>query len=371
MVRWQPRRVVLCGFFVAGSLICSPALQAAEKKPVPTEVKDAVAKTEAEMQAYTDQIPGTEVKFEMLPIKGGKFLMGSPAHEPHRNADEGPQHEVQISPFWMEKCELTWDEYEVFMFVLDVQRREFQKIPAQPNDVFADLVARPTKPYTDMSFGMGKRATPALSMTHFAARMYCKWLSEKTGRYYRLPTEAEWEYACRAGTTTAYYFGDDPSKLAENGWYEKNSDEKYHKVGAKLANPWGLHDMAGNVSEWVFDQYEADAYQKQQGAQAINPVVRPEKEYPHVVRGGAWDDEAAACRSACRRFSSPDWKDQDPQSPKSVWYLTDAQFVGFRIVRPWHEPTAEEKAQLWEYGLDKVQLKASNPTGKTASKSPN
>ena len=172
-----------------------------------------------------------------------------------------------------------------------------------------------------MTFGMGKEGYPAICMTQFAAKMYCKWLSAKTGRYYRLPTEAEWEYACRAGTTTAYSFGDDPEKLGDYAWYFDNSDEKYHKVGQKKPNPWGLYDMHGNVAEWCLDQYVADRYKQLGGKLVENPLVAVTKTYPQVVRGGSWADEAPLLRSAARRGSSKDWKSQDPQIPQSIWYL--------------------------------------------------
>ena len=166
-------------------------------------------------------------------------------------------------------------------------------------DKTADALAIPTKPYADMTFGMGKEGYPAVCMTQFAAKMYCKWLSAKTGRYYRLPTEAEWEYACRAGTTTAYSFGDDPAKLGDYAWFEGNSDEKYHKVGQKKPNPWGLYDMHGNVAEWCLDQYVADRYKQLRADKAVdNPLVPVTKAYPQVVRGGAWTDEAPLLRSA-------------------------------------------------------------------------
>ncbi len=304
------------------------------------------------MKPYTDLIYATEARFDMVPIEGGKFTIGSPAGEAERGDDEGPQREVTVAPFWIGKYEVTWDEYEVFMFALDCQRRKVNKIAPSTYDLKADALVRPTKPYTDMTFGMGKRGYPAISMTHYAARMYCNWLSVKTGRYYRLPTEAEWEYACRAGTKTAYSFGDDAEQIGEHAvFYNDGQTEKYAKVGSKKPNPWGLHDMHGNVNEWVLDQYEPDAYQKLTGV-AVNPVAVTTKLYPHVARGGAWDDDPPALRSAARRPSNIDWKQQDPQIPQSVWYHTDAQFSGFRIVRPLVEPSDEEKKKIWDAGLE-------------------
>jgi formylglycine-generating enzyme required for sulfatase activity len=190
-------------------------------------------------------------------------------------------------------------------------------------------------------------------MTQHAANSYCKWLSAKTGHFYRLPTEAEWEYACRAGTTTAYSFGDDPARLDDYAWYAKNSDFKYQKVGTKKPNPWGLHDMHGNVAEWCLDQYTPEGYQQFVEAVTRDPWVRATTPYPHVVRGGSWEDKADKLRSAARRGSDPDWKIQDPQLPKSIWYHTDAQFLGFRIVRPLKVPSAEECSKYWTSGVEK------------------
>ncbi len=254
----------------------------------------------------------------------------------------------------MAKTEITWDAYDVWASDLDIYRRENLGLQATPRDKFADVfqVSQPTKPYTDMSFGMGKRGYPAICMTQHAARTFCKWLSAKTGRYYRLPTEAEWEYACRAGTTTAYSFGDDPSKIGDYAWYSENYGEGYHKVARKKPNPWGLYDMHGNVAEWVLDQHYEEGY----SAPAIvdqkkDPLAVPQTLYPRVVRGGGWNEEPALMRSAARQGSTEDWIAQDPQSPVSIWYLTDALHVGFRIVRPLNEPTEEEKAKHWEMSL--------------------
>jgi formylglycine-generating enzyme required for sulfatase activity len=305
------------------------------------------------MKPYTEVIPNTEIKFKMVPIPGGKFTMGSPENEKGRKPDEGPQHEVAIEPFWMEAHEVTWDEYEVFMFTMDIERRKNLNVAANENDKTADALARPTKPYTDMSFGMGKDGFPAISMTHFGARMYCKWLSAKTGRYYRLPTEAEWEYACRAGSKTAFSFGDDATKLGEYAWYFDNADSHYAKVGKKKPNAWGLYDMHGNATEWVLDQYVADNYEQfKNTTRPAGNFVPTKSMYPHSARGGSWDDDAESLRSAARRASNKDWKQQDPQLPQSVWYYTDAQFIGFRIVRPLREPNDEEKQRGWDAGLD-------------------
>jgi formylglycine-generating enzyme required for sulfatase activity len=198
-----------------------------------------------------------------------------------------------------------------------------------------------------MTFDMGHDGFPAICMTHLAARVYCQWLSAKTGRYYRLPTEAEWEYACRAGTTAAYSFGDDPGQLDDYAWHYDNSDEAYHKIGEKQPNPWGLYDMHGNVAEWVLDQYFADFYGKFQPDQpAVFPLAVPKDVYPHVVRGGSWDDDPDKLRSAARVFSDPSWKIQDPQLPQSVWYFTDALGVGFRVVSPLRVPTEEERKKF-------------------------
>jgi len=327
------------------------ALAAAAIQTEPLANPAAVAAAAAEMKTYQESIHGTDVSFTMLPIPGGKFTLGSPVGEKDRRDDEGPQREVTLDPFWMGKCEVSWDEYELFVASLDCLKLKSNQVAANANDLKADALSRPTNPYTDMTFGMGKRSYPAISMTHYAARMYCIWLSIKTGRYYRLPTEAEWEYACRAGTTTRFSFGDDAADLDDYGWYADNSEEKYQKVGKKKPNPWGLHDMHGNVSEWCLDQYDPKRYEQLNGERAVNPLLPTTKVYPHVSRGGAWTDDAEMLRSAARLASTEDWKEQDPQLPRSVWYHTDAQFSGFRIVRPLREPTAAEKKVLWNGGI--------------------
>lgn len=336
------RLVALLGLI----LIASSALG---QHPDPLVVADSAATTQDEMKPYKELIEHSQVSFEMIPIPGGTFQMGSPDSEADRNDDEGPQHEVKVAPFWMAKFETTWDSYQIWTDDLDILRRKLTNVEPNLRDKLADefQLSQPTRPYTDMTFGMGSRGFPAICMTQHAARTYCKWLTAKTGRYYRLPTEAEWEYACRAGTTTAYSFGDDPAELDDFAWYYDNADDSYHKVGRKKPNPWGLYDMHGNVAEWVLDQYDTESYGRRSGTTS-NPLEIPKTLYPRVVRGGGWDSDPEELRSAVRRASDEEWKAQDPQIPQSIWYHTDALEVGFRIVRPLLTPSEEERAVKWD-----------------------
>ena len=324
-----------------------------EGEPPLLAVEGAEATGTEEMAAYDELLSETEVRFRMLPIPGGSSWMGSPDGEDGRGRDEGPRHEVRVDPFWMGQHEVTWEEYHVFAQRLDVQRRAAER-PAAPQAPWADAVSRPTPPYVPMDFSMGVEGRPAICMTQFAAKQYTKWLSMKTGRFYRLPTEAEWEHACRAGTTTAFSWGDDPSRAPEHGWFYENSDDAYHPVGEKLPNPWGLHDMHGNVAEWVLDGH-AKSYSVPTEGPAENPLVWPRALYPRVVRGGSWDDDVEELRSAARRKSLEGWKVQDPQLPKSIWYHTDARFVGFRVVRPLNPPPPEERGKYWEADLPEIR----------------
>lgn len=314
----------------------------------PLKVAKAEASSADEMKPYAELIEHTSIKIDMMPIRGGVFTIGSPDGEKNRQDDEGPTHKVKVDPFWMAKCEITWDAYDAWGEGIDQLRRQLLMLESTPRDAGADAVTRPTEPYTDMSFTMGKGKYPAICMTQHAARMYCKWLTKKTGRYYRLPTEAEWEFACRGGTMTPYYFGNDAKLIDDYAWYSGNSDGRYHKVGLKKPNQFGLHDMHGNVSEWVLDQYAEDAYELFSGKVADNPLRVPTTLFPRVVRGGGWDDVSEDLRSARRIASDEEWKAQDPQLPQSIWYHTDALSVGFRVVRPFNEPSEKEKEERWE-----------------------
>ena len=303
-------------------------------------------KVEDEFSSYRQEIVTSELSFEMMPIKGGTYSMGSSANDENRGKNELLSRKVSVSDFWMGKYELTWDEYELWMINLDKDNREYNKLDPTEADALSDAVTKPTAPYTDMTFGMGKSGHPAICMTQLSAKMYCMWLSARTGKFYRLPTEAEWEFACKAGTDTAYSFGNDSEELSNHSWHLGNSRFKYQKVGQKSPNPFGLYDMHGNVWEWVLDQFVPPADTAPKGI-LQNPLVAPNTLYPRVVKGGSWDDGAVSHRSAGRMGSEEAWKQQDPQIPKSVWYHTDAIFVGFRVVRPREIPSLEDIEKYW------------------------
>nr|MBP8067604.1 SUMF1/EgtB/PvdO family nonheme iron enzyme [Pedobacter sp.] len=225
-------------------------------------------KTQDKFNAYTQKIEGTTLSYQMQAIPGGSFLMGSKTGKP----DEQPVHKVILEPFWMSKMEITWDVFELFLYKdYEISQSTTPISPA------IDAVTRPTKPYLDMTFGMGKQNYPALAMTQYNAIQFCKWLYIRTGIFYRLPTEAEWEYACRAGGTGDFSFGNDKKLLSEYAWFTENSDKKTHPVGEKKPNAWGLHDMHGNVAEWTYDQYLPNFYATAGTAAVKNPVATPDK----------------------------------------------------------------------------------------------
>jgi formylglycine-generating enzyme required for sulfatase activity len=285
--------------------------------------------------AYDVTIPNTTVHYSMAPVPAGEFLMGA------ADGNAQPPHKVRLDAFWMQAHEVTWDAYLLFMFADQAKEPEHA-------DALVDALSRPTAPFLEMSFGRGNSGYPAISMTQHAANKFAQWLSAKTGEYYRLPTEAEWEYACRAGSTTPI----PPGQLDQYAWYAKNSamapftGGTYHKVGTKQPNAWGLYDMLGNVMEWTLDQYAPYT-----AAAAENPRVMSTAPYPHAVRGGSWSDDEARVTCTARVPSDPSWKKLDPQLPKSIWYMTNAQFLGFRVVRPATLPSAEEMYRAWNNGV--------------------
>ncbi len=295
-------------------------------------------------RVYTDTTK-TGAKFEMLPVKAGSFIW--------KGEKEKDSLEVTLSSYWMGKAEVTWEEFEPFMLseiprqkngqVLDFMREQIK------NDL--DFIARPTPPYHPMTYGMQRDGHPAISMTQNSANRYCQWLSYQTGHFYRLPTEAEWEYACRAGSKTKYSWGDDPSEAKDHAWFGGDGGSHYQKPGQKKANAWGFHDMYGNVLEWTLDQYVPNRQTYFGKERVTNPWIKATKPYPHVTKGGHWKQQLSYLAASKRHPSAPEWKKTDPQDPKSQWYLSDAPWLGFRIVRPVKIPTAEEMYHYWNSGV--------------------
>lgn len=293
--------------------------------------------------SFTEKIPGTSMTFDMVAIPGGQFLMGSPKNEPLRKPDEGPLHPVKVSRFFMAKIEVSWDEYLEFFKATSSQGRK----EAEENEN-VDAISGPTPPWGAPDQGWGKGTRPAITMSWKAANTYCKWLSKVTGKKYRLPTEAEWEYAARGGSKTPYFFEGNPKKFTSEGFlkkilgpdtatiqsfvvYKENSLSQSKEPAEVKANPLGLKNMLGNVYEFCSDYYSPTAYQAYKKG-VVNPKG-PKKGQEHVIRGGSFKSDAKDVRSAARDFTKTKaWLVTDPQMPKSVWWYSDCIDIGFRVV---------------------------------------
>ncbi|MCL4481766.1 MAG: SUMF1/EgtB/PvdO family nonheme iron enzyme [Bacteroidetes bacterium] len=278
--------------------------------------------------SFTEKIPGSTISFNMVAIPGGTFRMGSPETEPYRRTDEGPVKEIQISPFYMAEVEVTWNEFLVFYSQTGGEGRTTD-VKSNPAAGEVDAISGPTPPYgqPDQNWGLGTR--PAITMRYATAETYCKWLSKVTDKKYRLPTEAEWEYACRAGTQTPYFFPGDSKKYSKDRFmnkifgvdttninryviYSGNSMAKTQKPDAVKSNPFGLKNMLGNVAEFCSDWYAPDAYSNL--IDGVKDPKGPASGTERVIRGGSF------------------WMKTDPQIPKSVWWYSDCNMVGFRVV---------------------------------------
>lgn len=238
------------------------------------------AMCQAQNEPFIDKLPDHLVQWKMLPVPGGEFSSG------------GIKHKVE--PIWMGETEVTWDLFEIWALRMDLTQE--QQVAG------VDATSRPSKPYAVIFTNFGHHGFPAICMSHANATGFCAWLSEKTGRKYRLPTEVEWEYVCRAGS-------DQLPDFEKASWTWENAEDLTHKVGLKEANTWGFKDMFGNVAEWC----ESDG-------------VAP------VVRGGSWKSKAASLGFSTREVESPAWNEADPQVPKSKWWLANGQFIGMRLV---------------------------------------
>ena len=260
----------------------------------------------------TLQIPGTEVQFQMSFIEGKHFDYHGVT--------------IEVQDFWIGVHEVTHDEYVLF------KERAFDSDASDWNtgEFKADAVTRPSPPYLDFTYGMGtKGGFPAVSMTQQAALRYCHRLYQKTGIFFRLPTEAEWTLACQG----------QKEDLDSNAWHYENSNEKYHKVGQKTPNANGLYDMLGNVAEWTLDFYKKD-YANAMKASEYSWIV-PSRKHARTIKGGSFDSDAEACTCEERSKSQSKWQARDPQIPKSEWWNTDSPFLGFRLLRPSKQASPE------------------------------
>jgi formylglycine-generating enzyme required for sulfatase activity len=256
---------------VALGLLCLPALAIPESR----------GGQSAARQAYRETIAGTLVAFDMAPVPGGTVTIDG---EP-----------VSVAPFFIGRTEVTWDMYDVFALGLDTPKGRGS----------ADAVSRPSLPYGAPDYGWGHAGYPVISVTRAAAAAFCEWLSGKTGRTYRLPTEAEWLHAA------ALAAGERPlthARLDALAWHRDNSSAQTHATGARKPDALGLFDLFGNAAEWV------------SGTRL-------------VLRGGSFRDSADVVGPAARVLQDDSWNERDPQLPKSRWWLSDAPFAGFRLVR--------------------------------------
>ena len=293
---------------------------------------------------YTETIPGSAVSFGMKAIPGGAFIMGASAGDPLAEPDERPVREVTLSPFFMAETEVTWDAFLAWYAQTSGEGRTTDVGLLEGIDGLTGA----TPPYGNPDQGWGKGQRPAITMTHHAAEKYCEWLTVVTGRPYRLPTEAEWEYAARGGTTGDFFFegavkdyddrglrarlfGVDTAVIGGYAVYVENSEGMTQLPSAVKANPYGLKHMLGNVAEFCADVYDAGAYERMPGP-VTDPVVTSGSD-EFVVRGGSFLDHAGGLRVSDRsRSRRVDWQKTDPQIPKSMWWYSDCDHVGFRVV---------------------------------------
>ncbi|HEV8604213.1 MAG TPA: SUMF1/EgtB/PvdO family nonheme iron enzyme [Tepidisphaeraceae bacterium] len=266
-------------------MVCTRAVAVDKPGPLPVQ-------TESIKTLYS--VP---VKFDMVKIPAGKFMYSPDSKTPPK--------ETEIKSFWIGKSECLWDHYDVYESRLDLT--EDQKIEMKKTGV--DAKTRPSKPYLAPDRGYGHTGFPVISVSYKSATMYCVWLSEKTGKKYRLPTEAEWEYACRAGAK-------DPVQLAKNqvldmAWTKENADDKTQPAMTKKPNAWGLYDMLGNAGEWC-SQLQGDL---------------------PVLKGATFLEPATKINPGWRAPFDKAWQETDPNIPKATWWLSDGTFTGFRIAR--------------------------------------
>ena len=275
-----------------------------------------------EFKSFTEFIPNSTISFDMLTIPEGIFTLGSSDDEKLRDPDEGPQRRVKVSQFFMGKIEVSWAEYMAFFSQTGAEGKSETSTASANGDV--DAITGATPPWGAPDQGWGKGVRPAITMTHHAATVYCQWLTKITGKKYRLPTEAEWEYAARGGSESPYFFegsgkdytsdgffkklfGADTSIINSYAIYKENSPNKTQEPGSVLANPYGLKNMLGNVAEFCSDWYGEDPYSGYPTGNkvALNPKG-PSAGEEHVIRGGSYLSDAKDIRSAAREHTQYD-----------------------------------------------------------------
>jgi len=249
------------------------------------------APTTQPFEPYTERIPGTVVKFDMVPIPAGKIEF---------SLDGKTRKPMEIKRFWISKFECRWDEFDTWQRQLDLPENQRR----MPIGAKADAIGRPTPSYSPPDRGFGHSGYPVITVTPHAASTYCQWLSKKTGRKYRLPTPAEWEYACLAGEAVS-------KATDDTAWTTENTPEQTKPVGKKKPNAWGLYDMLGNAGEWT--------------------VTSDGKH--QLLSGGWYESKGAEIHCGTRVPFDPAWQKSDDSFPPSNWWLSDGPFAGFRVVR--------------------------------------
>ena len=281
-------------------LSCAALAHADNPKPKPLPAPAQIAAAHQRFEPFSERVPLSTEPLEMIPIKGGKFLMAP--------LEKGAQpREVEVTPFYIARTELTFDHFDVFVLGLDRTPQEKKLDEDQPRL----LRSRPSPPYANPDFNFGHQGFATLAASPESARRFCKWLSERTGRTYRLPTEAEWEFAARAGGPVTL----DRAELDAVAWHRDNADDKTHPVARKKTNAWGLYDTLGNAAE-LCEGPDGQA----------------------VLRGGSWKTRPRDLSYAHREPQSDRWNRDDPNDPKSRWWLANGDYITFRLVCDAPEP---------------------------------
>lgn len=271
------RLILMSASLLVAGCAGSPDVESATPPPAPA------------LESYTESVDGSTITFDMVAVPGGTVTM-----------DDGTT--VEVEPFWMARTETTWDLFDVFVFETD-------KTDGSSGNDAADAVTRPSRPYVAPDRGYGHRGYAAISLAFKGADNCAEWLSHKTGRHYAIPTEAEWRHVCALG-------GIDATSVDAHGWHDGNSGDTPHPVGSLAPDALGIHDLYGNVREWAVAADESP-----------------------IALGGSFLDAPDAVGPAGREAPTRAWQATDPQFPKSPWWLSDAPFMGMRVVcRPGPNP---------------------------------